>query len=90
MIKKNDKTISRLIWENAAWLLGIGFAIINLYIANTILPFQGGIEVNASKIQSNNTSIEKLTEINTQVISNSQKIDYIYNDVQAIRKILNN
>jgi len=90
MIKKNDKTISRLIWENAAWLLGIGFAIINLYIANTILPLQGGIEVNASKIQTNNTSIEKLTEINTQVISNSQKIDYIYNDVQAIRKILNN
>ena len=88
MSKKNTKTISRILWENAAWLLGIGFAIVNLYVASVISPLQSDISVNAEKIEQSTQSINDLTDMHDMVIANGQKIDYIYEDIKYIKASL--
>lgn len=89
MAKKNDKkTISRILWENAAWVLGIGFAIINLYVASVLSPIKSDIKALAEQTDRNAMSIEELSDIQHVVIANSTNIKDIQNNVEHIRAIL--
>ena len=86
--KKNGQQPKAFVRSNIVWLLGVAFAVINLYITSLILPLKQDIIVLASRINIVELNQKNIEAIQIQTELNAQKTEIMGENIKEIKQSL--
>ncbi len=86
-MKKNNngnQTVKQWCLQNATWIMGIIFLILNIYLTTKLAPLAQGIEINRRSILALD---EKIIEIKKENVQQRQEV---INELKYIRERVDN
>lgn len=82
MPKKEKTSIKETITKNLTWLLGLSVALVNLWLANKLVPLETGILRNANRVSAVEVWVDKHDQYSIRV---EGKIDSLIENVAILK-----